>query len=374
MNWSGLYPRILNVRKNDVSFRAAATMSGYGYFVITSPLASWPTKDNIVAGRDSTNTPVALGYSGKFVLGSGVVATASGYLLPANTTLRMSVVGSGVNNVSTSGYRFTFATDPAAAYWLTGYPKLGANTTGTTISASGKINQSGTLSMVIVPAASGVPTSTQIAAGKNAGGQTLPQGKKYSKVVSGSGSIGVVLGTGLISETAYKMYLVASGVESGLRSSGYALAFTTPDVTAPSWATGYPRVGTILRNTAVANMKINDSGTYWFVTLPSDASDPSEAQVKAFTDANGVAVKQGKKGTGALTANTAKTVNITGLHIGTHYQTFFVAEDEVGNNTSTAVSGYLFRTKLIAAAPAHGRFSLNIQSVTERRRRLLRGL
>ena len=85
--WSGLYPQIGNVRSNDVAFSMATTQSGYGYWVITPASASCPTVANIIAGRDATNQPCALGSSGVVTLGSGTIATTSGYALSPDTAL-----------------------------------------------------------------------------------------------------------------------------------------------------------------------------------------------------------------------------------------------------------------------------------------------
>lgn len=252
-----------------------------------------------------------------------------------------------------------------AISWINRF--IAQNTTGTTVIASGAINQSGYIYSVIVPAASGVPSATQIAAGQDSASGSLGAGFKDSEEVAASGTYASLSGYGLTSETAYVMYLVGSGYTDGLMASGYGLSFTTPDITNPAWASNYPAVGSITTSSAVLSMRLNDAGSGFFVVVPSGSSAPSAAQIKAFTDADDVAISTGLYGSGVLVANTTKTLNISNLTYSQYYTVYAVGEDDYGNATTPdAVVSASFR----AAVPAPGAPSSLFKRVVQQRRKL----
>lgn len=256
-----------------------------------------------------------------------------------------------------------------AITWINRF--IAQNTTGTTVLASGAINQSGYIYAVIVPAASGVPSAAQIAAGQNSASGALGAGFKDSEEVAASGTYASLSGYGLTSETDYKMYLVGSGYVDGLMASGWALSFTTPDITAPSWAANYPSVTAVTTSTATMNLKLDDAGSGYFVIIPSGAATPSTAQIIAGQNSAGTSVGTGLYGSGTLVANTAKTLNITNLQYSTYYTYCVTAKDDAGNSTAAVASGS-FR----AGVPSPGAPSnfYSIKNVVERRRRgIVRG-
>ncbi len=247
-------------------------------------------------------------------------------------------------------------------------PTIADNTTGTSVTASGVINQSGYIYSVIVPAASGAPSAEQIAAGQDSASGALGAGFYDSEEVSDSGVYASLSGYGLTSETEYTMYLVGSGYDGGLMSSGWALDFTTPDVTGPAWAAGYPLItpNSITQSYATLDLKLNDAGSCYFVVVPSGSSAPSAAQIKAFTDANDTAIAAGLYGSGVLVANTEKTLNVTALKYSQYYTIYVVGEDDAGNATSPAVVSASFR----AAVPRPGAPSNLFMRNVEQRRKL----
>lgn len=257
-----------------------------------------------------------------------------------------------------------------ATLWESGYPLITQNTTGTTVEASGAINQSGMLYMVILPSASGEPTAAQIAAGTGDDDVAVAAGLSDSAEVASSGDVVNLTGYGLTSETDYKMYVVASGYDDGLQASGWALAFTTPDITAPSWVNGWPTVSGLHKKTANIDMKLDSTGSGWWVLVEAGATPPNHTQIKAGTDGDGNAAISGYAG--PLIANTLNTQLVTGLHYGTHYKVYLTAQDTAGNPTAS-VASIAFRTTLVPYG-ARSRYSMNIRSITERRRRMLRGL
>lgn len=267
-----------------------------------------------------------------------------------------------------------------ATNWISGYPLITSNTTGTTVTASGSMNQSGVIYSVIVPSASGIPSSANIAAGNDASGNALGAGFVDSSGVAASGTAVPLTGYALTSETSYVMYVVASGYDDGIQSSGWGLPFTTPDITAPSWSAGYPSVGSITTSTAVVSMSITDAGSGYFVILPSGyGAYPSYTQVIAGTDGNDVAISAGLYGSTALTSGTAATVNVSNLAYSTRYAIYYVGVDD-GTNYITGGVGQspyttcgTFRAALPNVAPV---FSVGRRARERRRRRnqVFRGL
>lgn len=251
-----------------------------------------------------------------------------------------------------------------AITWINRF--IAQNTTGTSVLASGAINNSGYIYSVIVPAASGVPNSNQIAAGQNSASGALGAGFKNNQAVSASGVYVTLSGYGLTSETAYKMYLVGSGYTDGLMASGWALAFTTPDVTAPSWVAGYPKSsGTTINSTSIV-LDLNDDGSGFFVIVPSGSAAPSATQIIAKTDADDVAISTGLYGSGTLVANTVKALTASNLSYGTYYTYYVTAKDDAYNATATVASGS-FRT-LVPPPGAPSNF-YSAKNVADRRRR-----
>jgi len=255
-----------------------------------------------------------------------------------------------------------------AIEWNTTLPFVADNTTGTTVTVSGALNQSGYIYAVIVPAASGVPSSDQIAAGQDSASGALGAGFYDSEEVSDSGIWASLSGYGLTSETNYVMYLVGSGYTDGLMASGWGVAFTTPDITAPTWTANYPSVTSVTTSSASVNLKLNDAGSGYFVIIPSGNTTPSAAQIIARTDSDDAAISAGLYGSGTLVANTEKTLSATNLQYSTYYTLCVTAKDDGGNPTAS-VATYSFR----AAVPAPGAPS-NFYSAKNVRDRMRRGL
>lgn len=226
-----------------------------------------------------------------------------------------------------------------AIKWLTGYPRIVTNTTGTTVTASGQINQSGSIRMVIIPVASGVPLPTGIWAGKNASGYLLPKSRRDNEAALVSGHGVNLTGYALTPETAYKMCFVASGYATHDLSSGYVIAFTPPDVTAPSWVTTYPYTEGVVGTSGRIVMRINEAGSGFFVVQPRADAAPTVAQILAGKNSAGSTLVQGKKGT--VTFTTGATICsgvMSGLVGDTLYTVYTVAKDDTYYNVQA--SGY----------------------------------
>jgi len=238
------------------------------------------------------------------------------------------------------------------------YPIITDNTTGTTITASGSIDDSGVLKMVIVPQTDAVPSAAQIYAGQNASGIALPAGRTCSANASASGINVTLSGYGLTSQTVYDMYVVASGTGSGvgLQASGWGNGFVTPDVTDPTWEVGYPTIGSFKGRTAKVSMALSETGSGFYVVIPTAiAVAPTALQIRTGKDSYGAAIPSGLFGTINLTGTAPGTSTVNNLAMAHNYTIYVTARDTSGNDvTPLAVSSANFRS---AGGGMPGRFS-----------------
>lgn len=234
-----------------------------------------------------------------------------------------------------------------ATLFLAGYPLITENTTGTSVIASGTINQSGQLFSVIVPQASGEPSAQQVYDGQDSASGSLAANFVSSAIeVSSSGTVVALSGYGLSSETDYTMYVVASGYDDGLMATASGLEFTTPDITAPAWTAGYPAISAISTDSALASLNLNDDGSGYFVVVPRGSSAPNATQIKAGQNADSAAVAAGLYGSTALTASSTTILTISNLNYSTAYTLYVVGEDDAGNATSPDVYSVNFTTNV----------------------------
>jgi len=110
------------------------------------------------------------------------------------------------------------------------------------------------------------------------------------------------------------------------------------DLTAPSFATNYPKTGVIGNNTAEVLVSLNESGIVYYAVLPKDAAAPQASQIKAGTDASGHLLAAGLFGSASIAANTEENFSLTGLTASTAYIAYFAAEDQWGNLSLSATA------------------------------------
>ncbi len=217
--------------------------------------------------------------------------------------------------------------DTAEPTWVSTWPNA-APVSGTLFTLNGNINENGTAYYVVLPDGATAPTSAQVKAGNDASNTPVTFSGNFalSALVPGSKMI-----TGLTASTAYDVYVVAEDVRGpNLQATPVLVDVTTtaPDVTAPGWTVTYPQqTRTPAGLTGIGN--IDESGTVYFVALPSGATAPTSAQVKAGTDAANVAAPSGSMN--LITPGISGTKTIAGLTIGATHDVWFVAEDLEGN-------------------------------------------
>jgi hypothetical protein len=120
-----------------------------------------------------------------------------------------------------------------------------------------------------------------------------------------------------------------------------------------NWTSGWPKAENPTPTGFTAKVNTNVAGTAYFVVLPSGASSPSAAQVKAGQNAAGTPVASNEKGSITCSvAGTEFTAAVSGLSGTTTYDVFFVAEDGSGNNLQASPSLVSVTTSSSADAPS----------------------
>ena len=118
----------------------------------------------------------------------------------------------------------------------------------------------------------------------------------------------------------------------------------------PGWTAGWPKAETPSGNGFTAKVNLDAIGTSYFVVVPSGATAPTSAQVKAGQNAAGTALAANLKGTIACAAaSTEYTSSVAGLASATTYDIYFVAED---GTPVLQVSPVLKSVTTLAAATA----------------------
>jgi len=218
-----------------------------------------------------------------------------------------------------------------ATLWLSGYPLVTDNTAGTSVTVSGSINQSGFISLMVTPTASGVPTINNVLAFE------LPSGTAQTTVASGevgaSGNISGYIISGLTSELAYTAWAVASGYADADVIAVSGLAFTTPDITAPVWISGYPVLNAVGGTSGVFELATDGDSRGYVLTLASGAAVPTSASIKL----SGSVVDM-------PTSGTVYYVSKAGLTNETDYAAYCVAEDILTLNIQASGQPVYFTT------------------------------
>ncbi|MEE9167618.1 MAG: Ig-like domain-containing protein [Candidatus Neomarinimicrobiota bacterium] len=122
--------------------------------------------------------------------------------------------------------------DVTAPTFGSGYPKT-ENVGGTNFDLKAQINEGGKAYYVVLADGAVTPTSSEVKAGTGSSGATAVKSGSFALTANTEGSASI---TGLASETAYDVYVVAEDDETtpNLQSSPTKLDVTTADVTAPT--------------------------------------------------------------------------------------------------------------------------------------------
>ena len=200
---------------------------------------------------------------------SGVVSE----ILPDTITVRP---GLTANIAGETMDTVTAAESSADPRLLTGYPKV-TDIAPTTAQALFSTNKRGTVYWAITAIADGSVDEEDLIKPPSYSGAILSSGN--IKVTSSNREFTVKLSK-LTSGGSY--YLSAILVDSrGQRSPLKVVAFTTPDSSTPSFASGFPYMSRITNNAAQVTVMTTKTCQLYYALLPKGAGAPNSAEFKA---------------------------------------------------------------------------------------------
>ncbi|MFN7791918.1 MAG: choice-of-anchor J domain-containing protein, partial [Cyclobacteriaceae bacterium] len=251
------------------------------------------------------------------------------------TTLTGST-GSGSRPTSAiDDFQLTFAAgDVTPPTFTSTYPKT------STLSSSGfdlmtNLNESGKTYFVVLPNNAPAPSSSQVKNGQDGGTPPVSAISFRTIDVANAATDYSTAVSGLASATDYDVYVVAEDLIPNLQNAPIKLEVltnTAGDVTPPTFIASYPNVSSVSATSFTVRTNLDEAGKTYYVVLPSGATAPSSAQVKAGQNGSGVTVALNLAGTINVTsAATEFTSAVSGLSPSTGYDVYIVAEDNVPN-------------------------------------------
>jgi endonuclease/exonuclease/phosphatase family metal-dependent hydrolase len=121
-------------------------------------------------------------------------------------------------------------------------------------------------------------------------------------------------------------------------SARFQIGPVTPDATAPTFTTTFPKVTNVTTTAFNVESAINEAGKTYYVVVANNAPAPTAAQVKAGLDGAGNPLTGTFKGTlEHSAANVSVVAQVTGITILTDYDVYFVAEDIIPNLQANAI-------------------------------------
>src|SRR4030042_17179 len=222
-----------------------------------------------------------------------------------------------------------------ASIWSYDYPKAGI-ITGNTAEILVQTNETGMAYFVALPDGDTGPSSAQVKDGLNSVGVTGAVGM-YGSVHLDADTEASMGATGLTSETAYDLWVVAENDALDLQEFPTGINITTTDITPPSWEPTNPVTLSYGSTGANFTVGIGATGTAYFVAVPNNETGPSSAQVKVGLNYAGVTGAHGLIGSVALIDGETGTLAATNLAPSTAYDVYLVAEDNSLNLQETPV-------------------------------------
>ena len=205
-----------------------------------------------------------------------------------------------------------------------------ANVGGTSFTLNTDIDEAGDLFYVVLLDGATAPTSTEVISGTGHAGASAVTSDNAS--VSTGGFTKAFSVTGLSSETAYDVYVVARDDAStpNIQGAPTLVNVTTADITAPSFENSTPNASGLQPTGFTLNTDIDEAGDLFYVVLLDGATAPTSTEVVNSTGhagATAVASGNASVNTGSFTHQ----FSVTGLNEATDYDVYVVARDDAGS-------------------------------------------
>ncbi|MCK5266809.1 MAG: SUMF1/EgtB/PvdO family nonheme iron enzyme, partial [Spirochaetes bacterium] len=312
--WEQAYPKFSNLYETGLDLRVQINEDGMIYYVILPDNAIAPTATEVRLGgingsiiEGSTNVKgntegvikiSGLAKSGKY----DIYVVAEDFVLTPNLQEYPAKI-----DIDTTD-------DITSPEWLYGFPKA-VNIDATAFDLKVCINEPGRVYYMVVLNNAEPPVSEAVKAGKYA--------VASGSVVVTTDTESIINITGLINNTDYDLYVVSedNAGRPNIQSSPFKINVkTSNDISPPEWISTYPQTDSIGPTSLDIKVKINESGLVYYSVLPNNSPAPSSGDVKTGKDAV-------KSGVVLASADTEKTMKISGLTGGTEYDVYITAED-----------------------------------------------
>ncbi|MEE2877108.1 MAG: T9SS type A sorting domain-containing protein [Candidatus Neomarinimicrobiota bacterium] len=327
--FSNGYPFASNISETTLDLFVSTNIDGTAYYAILPDESSAPTSAQVKAGTDAG--------------GSSSNVIASGYTTVSSSSSTISITGlttatsydiwfaaeDNYSNIQSTPDSLNIATSASkVGTFASGYPTVTVGNTGTTATFTMIGSYGGKVYYVVLADGAPTPSANDVKNGSGyAGGSTVTSGNSsFSEDTETSLSI-----SGLTASLEYDLYTVlgvlnTSGQET-LQSNATRVDMST-DVTAPDFATDYPKVLGETQTSVTLKVKADEAGTAFYVVLADNATRPDSLQIKNRQDASGTTTNVIKSGSFSLRADTENSETINDLTAGTSYDAWFMLEDE----------------------------------------------
>ncbi|SNT36705.1 Por secretion system C-terminal sorting domain-containing protein [Ekhidna lutea] len=334
--WSGTYPKMGTISSLEAEVLIDLNEeTGKVYYAV-------------FGSSSTTRFPANLKNGNNFgALDEGFVdASATGFTLTGLTEDReydvWLVAEDASENLQPVAVKIDFTTiDDIVPEFVSGFPTILA-IDETVVDIEVKINEGGTIYGVAQLSGETAPSFAQVKAGNNSDGSLAISSNSLSLTMN---ELGVLSLSGLTSEVAYDFYVVAEDEHSNSSGTPVKLFATTADLKAPAITPTFLTEVSVTSEEATFSFSLDEAGTFYFVLDGSIVTSPSPAQVKTGkTETDQAALISGSK----VVATEGEVVSfmVTGLSAGQEYELFYVAEDDVGNISSSTLSNTFQTDKL----------------------------
>ncbi len=196
------------------------------------------------------------------------------------------------------------------------------------------IDEPGKAYFVVLTDGSSAPSPSQVKAGQDASGTSLPS--TFTGVINifQANSTYMGLASSLISDSSYDIYIVCEddALLPNTMLSVSKIDANTDDCVPPIYNPSYPVIENIICTGFDVKVNDNEAGHAYFVILPDNATPPLAVQIKAGLNSSNVPVPANRFGIiDVLAADADYFTSVTGLITSTDYDVYIVAEDTATN-------------------------------------------
>jgi hypothetical protein len=213
------YPKIKSTTETSTDVLVKAGEGGSAYYVVLAQGAAAPTSQQTAEGKSADGTTAGAITAGSISISANAESTLSIGNLTAKTSYDIYVVcKDAVGNLQAAPTKVSaVTTDTTPPEFISGYPQEGT-IADTTAEIKVRINENGTVYIVLLPAGSATPSAVQVKAGKNAAGTAVALNLKASLALEAD-TVSLYKFTGLTMAAEYDVYIAAEDTAGNIQTS-----------------------------------------------------------------------------------------------------------------------------------------------------------